>query len=100
MGFNHDPVLASEMAHYARETRRDQIEADAEQQKLFRMEELDGDTVQLAFEDSNHMDALAELIRAGKVLEAGQYLVDRVAQAIEMDVNQRKQALLRQEGLA
>lgn len=100
MGFNHDPLLSAEMQHYARETKRDQIEADAEQQKLFRMEELDGDTVQLAFEDSNHMDSLAELIRSGKVMEAGQYLIDRVAQAIEIEVNQRKQALLRQEGLA
>lgn len=100
MGFNHDPLLSAEMQHYARETKLDQIEADAEQQKLFRMEELDGDTVQLAFEDYAHMENLAELIRAGKVLEAGQYLIDRVTQAIEIEVNQRKQALLRQEGLA
>lgn len=100
MGFNHDPLLSAEMAHYAREARRDQIEAAAEQQKLFRMEELDGDTVQLAFEDSGHMDALAELIRAGKVLEVGQYLIDRVTQAIEMDVNREKQERLRKEGLA
>lgn len=100
MGFNHDPLLSAEMQHYARESRRDQIDADCEQQKLFQMEELDGEAVQLAFEDANHMDSLAELIRAGKVLEAGQYLIDRVTQAIEIEVNQRKQALLRQEGLA
>ena len=95
-----DFVLAAEMRHQARESLRQKIESDAEQEKLFLMEELDGETVSLAFEDSNHMDNLAELIRAGKVLEAGCYLADRVAQHIELDVNQRKQALLRKEGLA
>ena len=94
-----DFVLAAEMRHQARESLRDKIEADAEQEKLFLMEELEGETLQLAFEDASHMDNLAELIRAGKILEAGRYLADRVAQHIELDVNQRKQARLRKEGL-
>ena len=62
-----DFVLAAEMRHQARESLRDKIEADAGQEKLFLMEELEGETLQLAFEDASHMDNLAELIRAGKI---------------------------------
>jgi len=101
MGFNHvEPLATAERDHYARMDQAHWIREAATVEKATRKMAIDADAVLEALQDIEHVENIADLIAAGQALSAGQYLIDRIHQQIDMAVDAETQQKLREKGLS